>query len=155
MDMPKPQEQHRKLQSLAGTWTGEEKMHPSAWDPKGGQAKGRFESRLDLDGFFLTSDYVQERSGQVTYRGHGVFGYDPSERCYTMHWFDSMGSPCATPARGTWVGNRLMFLQRTPMGHARYTYTFEEEGRYSFMMENSQDGERWAPMMEGKYSRKG
>jgi len=153
MDMPKPQEQHRKLQALAGSWSGEETIHPSPWDPKGGPAKGRIEARMELGGFFLITDYVEERGGQVGYRGHGVFGYDAAEKCYTMHWFDSMGSPCPAPARGVWEGDRLTFQQRSPMGHARYTYTLEGEGRYSFRIENSQDGERWTPMMDGRYTR--
>jgi hypothetical protein len=154
MEMPRPRDEHRKLQSLAGSWTGEETMHPSPWDPKGGTATGRIESRLDLDGFFLLSDYVQECGGRPSYRGHGVFGYDPAERCYTMHWFDSMSATTTQPARGRWEGNVLTLEQRTPMGHSRYVYTFEGEGRYAFRLENSQDGERWATFMEGRYRRR-
>ena len=154
MEMQKLQEEHKKLQSLAGTWTGEEKLHPSPWDPKGGQATGRVQSRLDLDGFFLISDYVEERGGKVSYRGHGVFGYDPAEKAYIMYWFDSMGCSAPSPARGKWQGNRLVFEQRAPMGHSRYTYNFEGEGRYAFLMEHSEDGKKWAPFMEGKYTRK-
>src|SRR4030095_8583695 len=52
MGMPTVQEQHKKLQTLAGTWTGEEKMHPSPWDPEGGMALGKVNNRIDLDGFF-------------------------------------------------------------------------------------------------------
>jgi hypothetical protein len=154
MQMSKPQEEHRKLQGLAGTWTGEEKIHPSPWDPKGGAATGRIQSRIDLDGFFLISDYVEERGGQTSYRGHGVFGYDTNERCYTMHWFDSMGSPCQSAARGKWEGNVLRFENKHPMGHSRYVYTFEGEGRYAFKIENSQDGKQWATFMEGRYTRR-
>lgn len=154
MEMPKPQEEHRRLQSLAGTWTGEETMHPSPWDPKGGTATGRIESRLDLDGFFLISDYVQECGGRPSYRGHGVLGYDTAERCYTMHWFDSMCATSAPPARGRWEGNVLTLEHRTPMGHSRYVYTFEGEGRYAFRLENSQDGKQWATFMEARYRRR-
>src|SRR5437899_4556531 len=117
MQMPTVQEEHRKLKALSGKWIGEEKLLPSPWDPKGGPATGKIETRVDLDGFFLISDYVQERGGKVCYRGHGVFGWDNSEKCYTMAWFDSMGSPCGAPARGRWEGNTLTFEQRTPMGH--------------------------------------
>src|SRR6059036_860769 len=154
MEMPTVQEQHRKLQTLVGTWTGEEKLSPSPWDPKGGAATSRTETRSDLDGFFFTTDYVQERGGKVSYRGHGVFGWDPSEKCYTMHWFDSMGSPCNTPARGRWEGDKLTFEHRTPMGHARYIYTFEKDGRYGFRIDNSQDGKQWSNFMDGRYTRK-
>jgi hypothetical protein len=153
MEMPKPNEHHGKLQALAGNWTGEELIHPSPWDPRGGAATSRVDSRLDLDGFFLISDYVEERAGQVVYRGHGVYGWDPSQMCYTMHWFDSMGSGTPAPSLGRWDGNRLVFENRTPTGHSRYSYVFEGQGRYIFRIENSQDGREWKPIMEGRYTR--
>jgi uncharacterized protein DUF1579 len=154
MEMPTVQEQHKKLQALAGTWAGEEKIHPSPWDPKGGGATSKSQARIDLDGFHLISDYVQERDGKVCYRGHGVFGWDPAQKKYTMHWFDSMGMHSGEPALGTWEGKKLTFQQKSPMGHARYTYTFESEGRHTFTIENSQDGKSWATFMEGRYNKR-
>lgn len=153
MEMPSIQEHHKKLKDLAGSWSGQETMHPSPWDPKGGTATGKIESRVDLDGFFLISDYLQERGGQVSYRGHGVYGWDPAERCYMMYWFDSIGIP-GTAARGQWNGNTLSFEHRTPMGYSRYVYVMERDGRYSFRIDNSQDGKNWSCFMEGTYNRK-
>jgi len=153
-EMPRPTDKHVKLKSLAGTWVGEEQLHPSPWDQKGGTALGRIDAKMDLDGFFLVSDYVQDRGGQCAYRGHGVFGWDEGSNCYTMHWFDSIGSPCTEPARGTWEGNRLVFQSKSSMGHGRFSYEFEGEGKYRFKIENSTDGKQWALFMEGKYTRK-
>lgn len=154
MQMPQVQEQHKKFAQLAGKWKGEEKIHPSPWDPVGGTATARIEARIDLDGFFLVSDYVEERGGRVSYRGHGVYGWDPKESSYTMHWFDSMGGGGYTlPAKGQWTGNTLTFQHETPMGMARYVYNFEGEGRYTFKIENSQDGKEWKPFMEARYQR--
>ncbi len=154
MEMPKPQPQHEKLRELAGTWTGEETMFPSPWDPKGGKATGRIDARVGLDGFFVIGDYVQERDGHPSYRGHGIFGWDPGQKCYTMHWFDSMGSPCNEPMKGTWEGSRLVFQAKGPMGHGRITYDFEKGGRYRFTMENSQDGKQWTKFLESVWTRK-
>ncbi len=106
-----------------------------------------------MDGFYLVTDYVEERSGQVSYRGHGVFGYDAQQESYTMFWFDSMGSAAPEPARGRWEGDKLVFTARSPMGHARYTYTLEGEGRYGFAIDHSEDGKKWVPFMEGHYRR--
>jgi uncharacterized protein YndB with AHSA1/START domain len=153
-DMPQPGDEHRRLEALAGDWTAEETLHPSPWDPKGGPAVGRIRARMDLDGFFLVTDYVQERGGRTSYRGHGVFGWDSGERCYTMHWFDSLGSGGTPPAKGRFEGNVLTFSHQHPMGHSRYVYTLEGEGRYSFRIENSQNGRAWSTFLEGKYARR-
>ena len=40
------------------------------------------------------------------------------------------------------------------MGHGRYSYAFEGENRYTFTIENSQDGRTWTKLMEGRYTRK-
>jgi len=154
MEMPKPQKEHEKLRALAGSWIGEEKMHPSPWDPQGGPAAATIDSRMDLDGFHLISDYVQKRGGQVTYRGHGVFGYNAARKCYEMWWFDSMGMTPDGAASGKWEGDTLMFEHQTPMGFSRYTYTLKGEGRYAFGIQNSQDGKQWASFMDGTYTKK-
>ena len=41
MDMPKLGPAQQQLAKLAGNWSGEEKLSPSQWDPKGGTAMGR------------------------------------------------------------------------------------------------------------------
>jgi hypothetical protein len=154
MGMPGPTEQHRKLETFSGTWTGEEKIYPSPWDPDGGPATGRMESRMGLEGFFLITNYTEEREGQVSYRGHGVYGWDPEEQCYTMHWFDGMGSIPKIWAKGRWEGNVLTFQHQHERGHSRYIYTTQGKDRYHFKIDNSQDGREWATFMEGQYTKK-
>jgi hypothetical protein len=151
MEMPRPTDAHRRLEQLAGTWIGTETMHPSPWDPKGGTATGRIEARMDLGGFFLIEDYVQERGGQVTYRGHGVFGHDAGSGAYTMHWFDCMGGS-GEPARGTWDGDTLTLQSQTPMGHGRYTYRVAP-GEIGFKLEQSRDGREWSTYFDATYRR--
>ncbi len=154
MEMPKAGENHRKLEALAGTWTGDETIMPSPWDPNGGPAKGVFENRLDLDGLFLINDYVETRNGKVTLRGHGVYGFDDNARCYTMYWFDSMGGGGhAILARGKWEGNTLTFEHKTPMAHTRYIYEVGD-GVFDFRIDNSKDGSEWTTFMDGHYVRK-
>src|SRR5262245_18624050 len=69
MQMQSLTEQHMKLARLVGTWRSEEQMFPSPWDPKGGSAVGHTEMRSVLDGYFVESNYSQERDGTVSYRG--------------------------------------------------------------------------------------
>jgi hypothetical protein len=151
--MPKPQAEHEKLAMFAGRWQGDEKLEPSPWDPKPGTATGHLESRLALGGFFVISDYHQERDGKTTYEGHGVYGYDPQERVYTMWWADSLG-PMVGLAKGRFEGNTLAFSNQTPRGHGRYTYIFDGPERVTFRLEHSQDGKDWQLFLEARYRKR-
>lgn len=106
MEMPKPADAHRKLERVVGRWTGEEKLFPSPWDPKGGTASSRVENRLALDGFAIVQDYEQERNGKICFRGHGVLRWEAQQQCYEMYWFDSMGMPPNIFRGNTSAGSR-------------------------------------------------
>jgi Protein of unknown function (DUF1579) len=152
--MPQPSENHRKLAALEGTWTGVEKLYPSPWGP-GGNATGRTQSRLSIDGFFLVQDYEEEIDGRIVFRGHGVMGYDAKEQSYVWYWFDSMGQPPPKASRGKWEGDTLTFYSEAPGQRSRYTFRFESADRYSFKIEGSRGGTDWMPFMEASYSRGG
>jgi hypothetical protein len=110
--------------------------------------------KVDLDGFFVVSDYVGEKDGQTIFKGHSVFGWDSQANNVVWYWFDSMGSPPAAPARGVWDGDTLVLRSSSPMGEGRYTYRFEGKDRYYFSIENSRDGAKsWQKFMEGNYKR--
>lgn len=154
MEMPKPTAAHQRLHPLAGKWKGEEKMHPSPWDPQGGMAEAKIDNQLVLDGFAIAQNYAQVRGGQVSFTGHCVMTYDANAKEYQMHWWDSMGTP-VNVFRGQFEGHRLALHNKNPMGLSRCTLDLEKAaaGRYSFKMEVSQDGKQWAPFMEGNYVR--
>ena len=152
MEMPKPTEAHRKLDIFAGRWTGAEKIPPCPWDEKGGTAIGRCDNRVAVDGFLVLHDYEQERGGQVTFRGHGVFTYDGVEKCYVMHWWDSLGV-AENVFKGGFNGNTLQMRCHDKQGHSRLTWEFRGAKHYSFLMEMSQDGNQWMTLMEGDYTR--
>jgi hypothetical protein len=153
MDMPKPTPQHEKLRALVGSFRGTETMHPSPWDARGGTAQAFTEARFGLDGLFVISDYRQERDGRVTYRGHGVFGWDARASAYTMYWFDSVGSDPGGPARGAWEGDTLRFEMTSPMGRSRYEYRFTGDGGYAFSIAMSQDGKVWQSWIDSTWQR--
>jgi hypothetical protein len=154
MEMPKPTDAHRKLEMLVGRWLGEERLFPSPWDPKGGTAIGRIDNRLALDGFIVVQDYEQERDGKINFRGHGVFSWDATQKCYVIHWFDSMGMP-PNIFRGNFENNTLTMTSEDQQGHSRVVFAFTENNKYSFSMEMSQDGKQWQTLMEGNYTREG
>jgi len=150
MEMPKPGPEHKKLELLAGTWSGEEKMHPSAWDPKGGVASVSMASRVACDGFYVVGDYEQRRESTVTFRGHSVYGIDPKSQEVVLNWFDSMGMG-GDVFRGKFQGQVLTLECKNAMGHHRLTYDFSEKGTLRSKMESNQDGKKWSPMFDGVY----
>ena len=154
MEMPTPVAAHFKLEKLVGFWRGEERVHPSRWDPRGGEAVGRVRNWIALDGFVLIHEYEQERKGRVALRGHGVIRWDPSAEKYVLTWFDSMGMP-PNEFRGDFEGDVLTLTSEEPQGWIRAVWDFGEQGRYSYLMESSVDGDSWSPLMEGEYLREG
>lgn len=152
MDMPKPTPAHDRLKKFLGKWKGEEKLSPSPWDPKGGIAVGIAENRSAVDGFAVVQDYVQMRDGKPSFRGHGVIAYDGIERCYAMHWFDSMGTP-PNIYRGNVEGDVLKLSTAFPGGMSRCSWDLRNEREYRFTLDMSQDGKSWQPMMDGTYSK--
>jgi len=154
MDMPKPGDPHKKLSALVGEWTGDEKLHPSPWDPSGGGARAQVTNRWIADGFAVLQEYEQSRDGQVTFRGHGVFWFDPRTEEYVMHWWDSMGGT-AGEYRGRFDGDRLVLGAAMPQGgHSRTSWLLTGPDAHDFLMEVSPDGEAWMPAMEGQYQRR-
>ena len=153
MEMPKVASEMIRLTELfAGTWQGEETLHPSEWDPVGGPARGTWTVRAGVDGFCLLVDYDEERDGKVVYRGHGVHGWDNFEGGFFAFWFDNIGSMPKAAVRATLDGDRYTYTEVTPMGHSRFTYAWAD-GVFSFTIDRSKDGATWAPMHEGRYRR--
>jgi len=150
MQMPKPGPEHRKMERLVGAWEGEETMHASEWDPKGGTATGRSTHRLALSGFALINDYEQERDGATTFTGHGVMTWDPKGAQYLFHWFDCIGSPVEVFS-GRFDGDVLTLSHGGPGMHARFTYDLGQPGRMKTRMEMSKDGASWKMLFEGRY----
>jgi len=153
MEMPKPGAPHERMRQLAGTWRGEDRLHPSPWDATGATAEGRMTARMALGGFHLLIDWQQLRDGVVTFEGHGVLGWDPRGKCYTLHWFDSIGVEHGAPHLGTWDNDTLTLQHETShMGHSRQVYRVGVDA-YDFRLESSQDGKTWSTFMDGSYRR--
>jgi hypothetical protein len=153
MQMPTVGPEIKRLTELfSGTWRGEEKLHPSDWDPKGGAGFGTWVVHPSLDGFFLIADYTEERDGKVVYRGHGVYGWDPHAKTYTHFWFDNIGFPPKGATHGTLDGTRFQYVTAEGPQQSRMTYDWKD-GKFEFTIENSKDGKSWTPMHEGRYTR--
>ena len=156
MEMPKPTAAHHELKRFAGAWEGQETIHPSPMDPKGGIAIGRVTNRSALDGFIIVQDYEQERDGRRCFSGHGVIGWDGFANCYTFHWWDSVDQPPQL-YQGQRTGNVFTLTSQVPQGHSRAIFTFDgaDPRNYHFRLEVSRNGTDWHPFMTGEYSKKG
>ncbi len=155
MEMPKPSAEHARLHALAGEWEGDETLFPSPWQPDERPAFGRFSARMGVDGMFLISDYEERQHGEVNFRGHGVYGYDPARGHFTMYWFDSMGgSPSQVP--GQWLEDTLRFESARDHHRSRYEYQVHGPDSFTFRIRmGGQDGDTWSTLMEGTYRRIG
>ena len=112
-------------------------------------------SAIDLNGFFVVQDYVQEKAGRVSFSGHGIFGYDSAAQNYTWYWVDAMGFVPDAPARGQFEGDTLKLEKVTPRGAARYTHRLEGKTSYHFSIENSFDQcQTWQTFLTSVYRRR-
>jgi hypothetical protein len=111
-------------------------------------------AEAQFGGLFVVQRYRQRRDGTVSFGAHNVFGFDQQSGAVTMHQFDSMGFVPASPASGTWDGNRLTLLRSSPRGAARVSYDFDGSDSYRMRLQFqpvSSDG--WQDMVMGLYRR--
>ena len=148
MEQPKPTEQHKKLERLVGSWVGEEKINGSP-HTKEPSATGTFDFRMDLGDLFAIVDYVEQAGGNTLMAGHGVIGWNAKEKTYTLHWFDTFGSPPSVPGKGQWVGDALKFEQE---GSGNTIFELADGGLV-FKIEMPVGGKGMSPVIVGKYRR--
>jgi hypothetical protein len=148
MEQPKPTPEHKKLERLVGEWAGEEKIAGSPHTTET-TADGTFEFRMDLGGLFAIAEYVEKAGGKTLMAGHGVIGWDAKKKNYTLHWFDTFGSPPGGPSTGNWQGDALKFHQE---GSGNTIFELADGGLI-FRIEMDVDGKGSRPIIVGQYRR--
>jgi Protein of unknown function (DUF1579) len=85
-----PGAEHKRLESLVGTWDTTTKMwmEPNA-PPQ--ESKGVAENKMALGGRFLEQNYEGTMMNQP-FTGKGYTGYDLYKKQYVATWMDSMGT---------------------------------------------------------------
>jgi hypothetical protein len=151
MEKPVLTEEHRALERLAGTWTGPDAVKACPSAQAGASFVGMIAARIDLDGFFLVLDYVQDADGRPVYRGHGVIGFDPVQKVYTLYWFDSASAQVAF-GTGGWKGDALVIDFQAGPHRGRSTYQLEGGGLVH-RVEMDAEGKGLQTIVEGKYRR--
>ena len=150
MEKPTRTAEHKKLDKLAGNWVGEEKIEGSPHASEK-SATGTFDFRSDLDGLFTLVDYVEKAGDKVLLAGHGVIGWDAKKKNYTLHWFDTFGSPPGAPGTGQWENETLKFHQE---GSGNTIFELADGGLI-FKIEMPVEGKGFKPIILGKYRRAG
>lgn len=150
MEKPLRTAEHKKLDELEGKWIGEEKIQGSPHASEK-SATGTFEFRGALDGLFTIVDYVEKAGEKTLLAGHGVIGWDAKKKNYTLHWFDTFGSPPGAPGTGQWDKDVLKFHQE---GSGNTIFELVDGGLI-FKIEMPVEGKGFKPIVVGNYRRVG
>lgn len=153
MQRPRVSSEMARLTELfAGTWRGDETLHPSESNPRGGVAEGVWVVRASADGFCLLVDYDESQDGRSVYKGHGVHAYDAEGACFYAYWFDNVGGLSRAGNRARFEHDRYTYEMPSSRGTSRFTYAWKD-GVFTFSIERKSDDATFVPMHEGTYRR--
>ena len=153
MQLPTPAVNMSAWRSWRETGTASEAHPPDAVRSRGRRLRAARGGRgWRSAGFSLIADYEQRRGGVVNFEGHGVYGWDPRGRRYTLHWFDSVGVEHGEPAFGAWDDDRLVLMHEiTHTGYSRQLYEVSGD-TFRFALATSTDGVESAHVPRGRVS---
>ncbi len=155
MQPPKPSAELKKLDYFAGTWKLDGETKPGPFGP-GGKITGT-EHNQWMDGNFFLVSHSEMKGAMGSGKGLAVFGYNPDEKVYTYHEFNSMGE--ADQAKGTLEGDTWTWTNESKMQDktykGRFTVKTESPTAYNFKFEMQPEGGDWATVMEGKATKRG
>jgi hypothetical protein len=157
-DFPKPGPEQERLKVMAGTWDGNVKCTFEPGKPAQ-ESKGVLVAKLDLGGFFLTSEFKGDLGG-MPFQGRGVTGYDPFKKKYTGVWVDSM-SPSLFMIEGSFDKTGKVYTELMegpdPKGNVmkmRAVTEMKDADSMRFTMFNRGEDGKEAQMMEITYTRR-
>ena len=138
-----------EMQKLEGVWTGIERIES---EEASHEAQGRWEFHTVFDGRFLLCDYVQTAPDRPMAVGHGVFRKDDSTAALTVTWFRSPSATSTQQRDGVAEGDRMVFVETTPNGSLRTTYSVALN-RLTIVTERSVRDGGWKSVFVGSYRR--
>tara|TARA_B100000959_G_scaffold277462_1_gene334057 strand:- start:247 stop:1023 length:777 start_codon:yes stop_codon:yes gene_type:complete len=92
-EMEKPDEHHKHLRMMTGTWAVKSKFHTIPGQII--EMNGMEVSKMQPGGFWLISDFTGKILDR-TFHGHSVMGYEAHRKKYIGTWADSFGSVLVT-----------------------------------------------------------
>ena len=149
-DMPKPGPEHKKLDMFAGAWALEGDVKPGPMGP-GGKVTESEKCEWMEGGFFLVC-HTDLKSSMGNGTGISVLGYSTDDKTYTYREFNSWGE--FDDSKGSVDGDTWTWTSDEKMGgqamKGRFTMKITSPTAYTFTFEMSQDGTKWATVMDGK-----
>jgi len=146
---PKPGPEQKNLGYFAGNWKTTGDLKPGPMGP-GGKFTGTDRIEWMPGGFFLVS-HSQDTSSMGKESGLAVYGYDADKKVYTYDEFNSRGE--VVHATGTFDGKVWTWSAEMNMGgksvKSHFILTETSPTAYTYKFEMSEDGNNWAPIMDG------
>ena len=153
-EAPKPGPEVKKLDVLAGSWTGEGDIKPSPMGP-GGKMTESEKCEWMEGGYFLVC-HVDFKSSMGNGYGMGVMGYSKDDKAYTYHEFNSWGE--AMDSKGAMDGDTWTWTSDEKvdgkMMKGRFVMKITSATSYDFTYETSPDGTKWTMAVDGKATKK-
>jgi hypothetical protein len=150
MEKPKPPPEVSKLGYFVGAWKSEGEIKENSFMPAG---KMTSSDKCEwFTGGFAVVCHSTGTGPMGSVHGLGILGYSADEKKYTYHGIDSAGF--AESSMGTVEGSNWTYTSDEKMGgktvHGRYSMTEVSPTEYTFKYETSEDGQKWALVMDGK-----
>jgi Protein of unknown function (DUF1579) len=152
---PKPGPEQKALEYYVGNWTGQAELKPGPFGP-GGKMTSTDTCEWFAGGFHVICR--GEGSGVMgNMKTLGIISYSGGDKAYKFYAVDSMGT--AELSTGTKSGDTWTFSSDSNyQGMAfksRYTLVEVSPTSYTFKWEMSQDGTKWATVVEGTSKKSG
>src|SRR5205807_8613951 len=112
MKAASPGEQHKKLESLVGTWNATMKMYMQPGAPAQ-ESHGTAVDEAILGGRFVQEKFNGQFMG-MPFNGIGYFGYDNMKKQYVASWIDNMGTSLMTLTGTSDSPNEFTFKGSAP-----------------------------------------
>jgi hypothetical protein len=151
---PAPGPEHKKLDLFAGTWSLTGEMKPGPMGPGGTMSED--EKCEWMQGSFFLVCHSDYKSSMGDGTGISFLGYSTDNKAYTYREFNSWGE--FDDSRGSVDGDTWTWTSDEKMGDktmkGRFTMKFTSPTTYNFSFEMSDDGTKWATVMDGKATKK-
>jgi len=153
---PKPAPELAKIDYWVGDWTATLK---TSFMGQTGTMKSNVTYKKVLGGLHLQGmhEYIMDPSMKMT--GMHVISYDAANKHWVSYWFDQ-SEPGAMEMTGPFDGDKIVMVSKPTKTQSmpgeivmRASYIKKSAKSMEFKLE-MKEGDKWAPMMEGTYTKK-